>query len=86
MPPSFAREEVDAAYAELRNAEPSLGLALHIVEAASSDKVVIALAEIDAERPDALLITSGLAFSGRPTVMQFAVKKGLPTITDGVGG
>jgi len=86
VPPSFAREEVDAAYAELRNAEPSLGLALHIVEAASSDKVVIALAEIDAERPDALLITSGLAFSGRPTVMQFAVKKGLPTITDGVGG
>ena len=86
VPPLFPREEIDAAYAELRNAESSLGLTVHIVEAASSDKVAVALTEIDTERPDALLITSGLAFSERPTVMRFAVKRRLPTITDGVWG
>jgi putative ABC transport system substrate-binding protein len=37
-----------------------------------------------AERPDALLITGGLTVRLRPTVMEFTVKRRLPTITDGV--
>jgi putative tryptophan/tyrosine transport system substrate-binding protein len=44
--------------------------------------VTAALAEIDAERPDALLLTSGLPYDARSTVMQFVVTKRLPTIAD----
>jgi hypothetical protein len=33
--------------------------------------VAVALTEIDAEKPDALLITGGLAHNVRPIVMQF---------------
>jgi putative ABC transport system substrate-binding protein len=84
VPPIFPRKEIDPAYAELRNAAHSLGLTLHIVEAATSDQVAVAMKEIDAERPDALLITGGLAFNLRSTVMEFAVKKRLPTMTDGL--
>jgi putative ABC transport system substrate-binding protein len=57
-------------------------LTLHIVEAADSHQVAVALTEIDAEKPDALLINGGLAHKVRPNVMQFAVKKQLPTIVD----
>jgi putative ABC transport system substrate-binding protein len=46
--------------------------------------VAAALREIDAERPDALLITGGLALKMRSTVMQFAVHRRLPTIVDPV--
>jgi len=84
VPPQFPREEIDPCYAELRDAAGSLGLTLNIVEAASSDQVAGALAEIDAEQPDALLITGGVAVKLRPTVIEFAVKRRLPTITDGV--
>jgi putative ABC transport system substrate-binding protein len=84
VPPLFPQEEIEPCYAELRNAARSLDLTLHIVEAQSSDQVAQALTQIDVERPDALLITGGLAPTLRPTVMEFAVKRRLPTITDGV--
>jgi hypothetical protein len=43
------------------------------------------LAEIEAERPDALMLTSGgLAVPVRKTVMEFAARHRLPTIADGV--
>lgn len=82
VPPLFPPEEIAPCYAELRNAARSLGLTLHIAEAASSDEVAVALKEIEAERPDALLLTTGLSLKLRPTVMEFAVKRHLPTITD----
>jgi putative ABC transport system substrate-binding protein len=84
VPPLFPREEIEPCYAELRNAARSLGLTLHIVEAATSDQVAGALTEIDAQQPDALLIAGGLAGKLRPTIMEFAVERRLPTITDGV--
>ena len=58
VPPLFPREEIDPAYAELRNAAHSLGSTLQIVEAATSDQVAVAMKQIDAARPDALLITA----------------------------
>jgi putative tryptophan/tyrosine transport system substrate-binding protein len=86
VPPLFPREEIEPAYAELRNAARSLGLTLHIAEAASSDQVADTLMNIEAERPDALLPTSSLALKLRPIVMEFAVKRLLPTITDVLWG
>jgi putative ABC transport system substrate-binding protein len=82
VPPKFPRAEIEPCYAELRHAERSLDLKVHIVEA-ENDQVPGALAEIDGAMPGALLVTSGLALSQRSTVMQFAVRRRLPTITDG---
>ena len=82
VPPTFPRAEIEPCYAELRNAERSLDLNVHIVEA-ENDQVPVALAKIDGAMPDALLVTSGLALGQRSTLMQFAVRKRLPTITDG---
>jgi putative ABC transport system substrate-binding protein len=83
-PPAFPREEVEPCFVELKNAERLLGLKLHIVEAAGPEQVASALAQIDTERPDALLVTSGIAVELRSAVMEFAVKRRLPTITDAV--
>jgi len=58
-PPPTPHAEIEPAYAELRSAEHLLGLKQHIVEAAHADQVPAGLAEIDAELPDALLITGG---------------------------
>jgi putative ABC transport system substrate-binding protein len=82
VPPGFPLEEIEPAFAEIRNAERLLGLKVHIANTAKFDQVPAALAEIDTERPDALLLTSGLGNEARVTVMQFAVSKRLPTITD----
>jgi len=82
VPPAFPQEEIEPCYAELRSAERLLGLKLRIVEIAKADQVPAALAEIDAERPEALLLTGGLSFKANSTIMQFAVSKRLPTITD----
>ncbi len=81
VPPPFLRAEIEPGQAELRNASHLLGLKVHIVEAGKA-QVTAALAEIEAEHPDALLLTSGLPYDVRPTVMQFAVTKRLPMIAD----
>ena len=82
VPPAFPKEEIDPCYAELRNAERSLGVAVHIVETAKSEQIQAALARVEAEQPDALLVTSGVPVNARSTITQFAVDKRLPTITD----
>lgn len=85
LPPVFPAAGVEPALAELKQAEGALGLMLHFANANDSEQVPAALAEIEAERPDALLLTSGgLAIPVRQTVMQFAVEHRLPTIADGV--
>jgi len=82
VPPAFPREEVEPCYAELRNAARLLGLQLQIVEVANPDRLSAALVEIEAEKPDALLL------AGAPTVQvlaseaQFAVNNRLPSIVD----
>ena len=84
VPPAFPKEEIEPAYAELRNAERLLGIKVHIAELANADQVQAALTAMDEKRPDALLLTSGFATNVglSSTVMQFAVKRQLPTITD----
>jgi len=80
--PVFPKEEIEPAQAELNSAARSLNLELHIVEAANSDQVQAALAEIDEWKPGGLLLTSFLSEKARSVVTQFAVDKGLPTIVD----
>lgn len=81
IPPSTPREEIEPAYAELRDAARRFDVNLHMVEAENAT-VARALAEIEVERPDALVLTSGLQLSAMANVMQFAVEKRLPTIAD----
>src|SRR5262245_40980259 len=82
VPPAFPKEEVEPCYAELRNAERFLNVTVRVVESAHSEQIPAALAQIEAEQPDALLLTSGVPLNLRSTVAQFAVHKRLPTITD----
>jgi putative ABC transport system substrate-binding protein len=84
VPPAYPKEEIEPCYAELRSAERSLGVKVHIAEAAKSEQVPAALAQIHAEQPDALLLTSLLPVNGnvRSTIMHFAVERRLPTIAD----
>src|SRR5215510_4693555 len=54
---------VESAMAELKHAEGAFGLKLRFANAKNSDEVPAALVEIEAERPDALMLTSGGARS-----------------------
>jgi len=83
VPPAHPREEIAPLYSELRRAERALAVQIKIVEVAHADQVMHALTELYAERPDALLFTSGLPiWQERQRVAQFAVDKRLPTIAD----
>jgi putative ABC transport system substrate-binding protein len=83
VPPLNPLEEVEPCYRELRDAARSLGLTVRIVEFGSPDRLQPGLAEIEAYRPDALLVTSGtVLWWSRQQVMQFAIDRKLPTITD----
>jgi putative ABC transport system substrate-binding protein len=82
VPPATPREEIEPCYAELRNAERLLGLQLHIVEAANVDRVSAALGEIEVERPDALLLAGGVTVQVVSSIVQFAIKRRLASITD----
>ena len=83
VPPAFPKEEIEPCYRELRQAARALGVTVTIVEFATPDRVPAALAEIDAGRPDALLITTGPAiWVARRQVMEFAIKRHLPTVVD----
>jgi putative tryptophan/tyrosine transport system substrate-binding protein len=78
VPPAFPREEIEPCHQELRQAAQKLGLMVHIVEVPSVDRDRVAISAIDAERPDALLLTSQDGMSA----MQYAAIKRLPTIAE----
>jgi putative tryptophan/tyrosine transport system substrate-binding protein len=80
--PAFPKEEIEPSYAALNSAARSLNLELHLVEVANSDQVQAALAEIDERKPGGLLLTSFFTPKAMSVVTQFAMDKGLPTITD----
>ena len=83
LPPFHPPEEANPIIQEIREAGRSLGLAVRILEIAKTEQTSEALATVAAERMDALLLTSGAStFSRRQEIMQFAVAKRLPTITD----
>lgn len=83
VPPAHPREEVDPPHRELRRAARELGLDLHITEVAHPDQAAGALAAVEAERPDALVVTTGTPlFALQADLMRFAVDRRLPTIVD----
>lgn len=83
VPPGHSPQEVEPGKQEMMRAARALGLAVHIEEVASPDRLPAAMEAIDAQRPEALLVTSGQGlWAARHTVMQFAVRRRLPTIVD----
>jgi putative tryptophan/tyrosine transport system substrate-binding protein len=83
VPPSHPKEEIEPAYRELREAAGVLGLDLRILEVTKTGQTRSALASVDAEKIDALLLTSGAPpFPHRREVTVFAVERRLPTISD----
>jgi putative ABC transport system substrate-binding protein len=83
LPPFNPPEEAEPIIQEIRDAGRSLGIDVRILRIAKSEQLSAALATVTAERMEALLMTSG-ASTGlrRQEIMQFAVEKRLPTITD----
>lgn len=83
VPPAHPRQEVEQPHRELRSAASKLGLAINIVEVPHPDQAPGALAAVERERPDALVVTTGTPlFPIQADVMQFAVERRLPTIVD----
>ena len=83
VPPAFPIEEIEPCYQEFRQAAATLGCALNIVEASAPAQTGAALAKIEAEQPDGLVVTSGSEFLGaRQGIIQFALQRLVPTIVD----
>ena len=81
--PFHPAEEVEPMIAELRSAATSLGIDLRIRELAKPEQTGDALAAFAAERVEALLLTSGSStVPRRQEILQFAIDRRLPTITD----
>jgi putative ABC transport system substrate-binding protein len=80
--PAFPKEEIEPCYRELMSGARSLGLELNIVEVTSSKPLRATFAEVEAVKPEALVLTSLFGTDNLPVVTQFAVDKGLPTIID----
>lgn len=82
VPPMFPKEEIEPCYRELRSAEQSLGLQVDIIEVTNTAEMSRALAQVEATKAGALLLTSTLSLALRALVMKFALINRLPTITD----
>lgn len=83
VPPFHPPEEAEPIMREMRDAGRVLGVDVRVIEIAKSEQVADALAQVAAERMDALLLTSGSSTrSHRQEIMRFAVERHLPTITD----
>jgi putative ABC transport system substrate-binding protein len=83
LPPFHPAEEAGPIIQEIRDAGRALGIDVRILEIAKPERVTDALARVVAERMEGLVLTSGVSI--RPfmkEIMQFAVDKRLPTITD----
>jgi putative ABC transport system substrate-binding protein len=83
LPPFHPAEEAGPIIAEIREGGRRLGVDVRIFEIARAEQVADALAGAASERVEALLLTSGVSLTGRRAeVMQFAVERRLPTISD----
>jgi len=83
VPPDNPAEESKALFSELDQAALKLGVTLHVVQVTTPDRVTPALEQMTAAKPDALLVTSGAAiYASQSRVIQYAVDRRLPTITD----
>ena len=83
IPPFHPPEESALIIREIRDGGRTLGIDVRILEIAKPEQVEDALATVAAERMDALLLTGGVSMvPRRKEIMQFAVERRLPTITD----
>jgi putative ABC transport system substrate-binding protein len=83
VPPGHSLEEIEPVYREVRQAAEVLGFQLQIVEIPGPDRVHAVLAQIEGQRPEALLLTSGQGvWTVRDIAMKFALKHRLPTVAD----
>jgi putative tryptophan/tyrosine transport system substrate-binding protein len=84
VPPSFPKEEIDPCWRELREAAGRLAMELQIVTVGGHpDRVTPALAEIEAAKPDGLLIMVGPAmFYSRHRFIDYALAARIPTAAD----
>jgi len=81
--PFHPQEEVAPLLDRMQHAASALRIAANVVQVRHPDQLPGALAEIDAKRPQAMLITTGPPlFTRQAEVMEFAVARRLPTITD----
>lgn len=84
IPPFHPRVEADLITKGVRDAATALGIDLRVFEISKSAQVDEALAEVDTQGIEGLVFTSDPVMGPRRNdIMQFAVKKGLPTIGDG---
>lgn len=83
VPPDNPVEESKAVFEELDRAAGLLGVRLQVAQVATPDRLAQALAQMDAGKPDALIVTSGAAMhSSQSRIVQFAIERRLPTIAD----
>ena len=83
VPPFHPKEEIEPGYRELREAAQRLGLELRLWEVERPEQTTATLAAVAAEDMHALFLTSGApTVPHRKAITQFAVDRGLPTISD----
>jgi len=82
-PPGHTREEIEPLYREVAQGAEKLGLQMRIVEVPSPDRADAALAEIEAWKPEALVLTSGQgAWTVREKLSGLAVRLRVPSVSD----
>jgi len=83
VPPFHPAAEAGPIIQEIRDAGRVLGIDVRILEVAKPEQLTDVLARVVAESMEGLVLTSGVSIRlRRPEIMQFAVEKRLPTITD----
>lgn len=83
LPPFNPPEEAELIMQEIRDAGRSLGVDVRLLQIAKSEQTADALATIATEHMEALLLTSGVSTASRQQeILQFALERRLPTITD----
>lgn len=82
-PPGHTRKEIEPLYREVAQGAETLGLRVRIVEVPSPERTDSALAEIEAWKPEALVLTSGQgAWTVREKLAGFAIGLRVPSVSD----
>jgi putative ABC transport system substrate-binding protein len=82
-PPGHTRAEIEPVYREVAQGAETLGLQTRIVEVPSPERTDAALAEIEAWKPEALVLTSGQgAWTVREKLSGLAVRLRVPSVSD----
>ena len=83
VPPLFPAAMIDDGLRNVAQAAAQLGLSAPVTQVAAPEKLAAALASIESQRPEALLLAAGPGyFAQRAEVLRFAVAQRVPTIAD----